>query len=265
MGWLKVAKGFDTCWDFPHCLGVLDGKHIRIQSPPSSCPLYFNYKGDFSIVLLALVDADYSVLYVDVGAEGRQADGRIWRDSSLRQSIDSNSINIPEPACWEGAEHYGPQPFVIVGDDAFSMSQHLMKSYSGKSLRHRERIFNYRLSRVRRISENFFGILASRFRLLQTEIKRSPDIVITICMAIVCLHNFLRKEDPSSYIGETSVDFEDTNHNVVQGDWRKGGNLDRLQSTSIDKMDGSTKEQRDTLAHYFSSPAGSLPWQEDHI
>ena len=68
--WRNVAKRDEQIWNFPHCIGSLDGKHIQMQAPPNSGSLYFNYKGTFSLVLLALVDADYKFLVVDIGNFG---------------------------------------------------------------------------------------------------------------------------------------------------------------------------------------------------
>lgn len=68
--WKKVSDGFFDKWQFPNCLGAIDGVHIRIKAPPRSGSEFFNYKGFFSIVLLGACDAEYKFTWVDIGQYG---------------------------------------------------------------------------------------------------------------------------------------------------------------------------------------------------
>jgi hypothetical protein len=81
--WLKICQEFNEKWNFPHCLGAIDGKHIVIQSPNKSGTEYFNYKDTFSIVLMALVDANYNFIFVDVGCQGRISDSGVYRNTDM--------------------------------------------------------------------------------------------------------------------------------------------------------------------------------------
>ena len=93
--WRKITKEHEEMWQFPHCIGAIDGKHIALFNPVNSGSTYFNYKGFFSIVLLALVDADYKLTYVDIGCQGRISDGGIFKNCELYKLLASSQANIP--------------------------------------------------------------------------------------------------------------------------------------------------------------------------
>ena len=56
---------------------------MAIKKPKDSEKLYYNYKGFFSIVLLALVDADYKFMWTDVGA----SDCGVYNHSELEPGL----------------------------------------------------------------------------------------------------------------------------------------------------------------------------------
>lgn len=69
--WLKIADEFYSMWNFPNCIGAIDGKHCRIQAPANTGSAFHNYKGYFSFVLMAIVDARYRFIWVDIGNYGK--------------------------------------------------------------------------------------------------------------------------------------------------------------------------------------------------
>ena len=142
--WKVVANDFGERWNFFNCLGAMDGKHVLIDPPVQSGSTYHNYKGTFSIVLLALLDAQLRFIYIDVGTNGRISDGGIWNKCSLKAKLETNSIKRPPPAPLPGTET--PFPFVILGDEGFALTQYVLIPYPGSLCANRKdrRIFNCR-------------------------------------------------------------------------------------------------------------------------
>ena len=87
--WENIAEQFMQLWNFPNCIGAIDGKHIPIECPINSSSLYHNYKGFFSIVLLAISDAHYSFSFVDIGDYGSNNDSGVLESSVVGKSICS--------------------------------------------------------------------------------------------------------------------------------------------------------------------------------
>ena len=141
--------------------------------PWNSGALYHRYKGFFSIVMLALVDGQYKFRWVDVGTAGSCSDAQIFNASQLKRRIEDGRIGFPDPApITQGGRDV---PYFILADDAFALKTWLMKPYGRRLLTREKRIANYRISRGRRVVENAFGILVSRFRVMRTTILNYPQ------------------------------------------------------------------------------------------
>ena len=188
--WKKIEERFRNRWNVPHAVGALDGKHIAIEKPNKSGSEYFNCKGYFSLVLLALVNADYKFLWVNMGASGSSSDAQIFNHRKLKRTIENGTLGLPPP---EPLGPGGPDlHYFLLGDNTFAMMPWLVKPYSRRQLTREERIANYRISRGRRVVENSFGILVKRFRVLLTTMEQRPKVVRDIVLTCVVLHNMLR-------------------------------------------------------------------------
>ena len=149
---IKLAKEFEREWDFPNCLGALDGKHVAIECPRGSGSAYFNYKKFFSIVIMALCDAKYTFTMVDIGGYGRDNDAAIFEESQFGRGFAQSKVPIPNPT----TRRQFTLPYVIVGDDIFPLKPWLLKPFPGSPLTLEQRVYNYRLSRCRRTIENAY-------------------------------------------------------------------------------------------------------------
>lgn len=251
--WEEIQVGFNDRWNFPGCCGAIDGKHIVIKAPPSAGSEYYNYKSTNSVVLLAVVDHDYRFSYIDVGAYGRNADGGVFQSCDLYPLLE-NDLLLPKGG-------------VLVGDDAFPLKPYLMKPFSKPNLSKAERVYNYRTSRARRIVENGFGILASRFRVFCQPVSVKVETTVKMVKCACAIHNWLRLKSPSTYTPPGSFDYEDVvNATVLQGQWRSDiSELPSIQRTRQHNRPQKIAQQlRDRYKEYFSGE-WSVEWQDRMI
>jgi len=262
--WNVISQTFLDRWNFPNCVGALDGKHVTIKPPQHSGSVYYNYKHRFSIVLMALVDAEYRFLYCDVGCNGRVSDGGVFGSCTLNESLQNRTASIPDPTCLPGSDELCS--YHIVADDAFPLRDEIMKPFRHRQLTIEQRIFNYRLSRARRCVENAFGILANRFRVFLTTIALAPEKVEQIVLAACALHNYLIDKAKNEYMPPGLVDSENNEtHQTLDGSWRQNGLLHSAGLPHNPNSPLSAKCKRDMLVAYFSSDAGRVPWQDSMI
>ena len=261
--WIKIEQQFATRWNFPNCVGSLDGKHIIIEAPPNSGSVYHNYKGTFSVNLMALVDANYKFTIIDVGQYGSNADGGVFQRSEMGRRFFNRELNIPEPKLLPNAPEIGLLPHCIVGDEAFPLRIDLMRPYPRRSrnenLPEDKAIFNYQLSRAQRIVENAFGILVQRWRLFNRRIQLDHENVIHVIKACCVLHNFLC--DTPEYQDRGTLQANQQG-DVIIPDGAPIVNVAYLRGYHSAKDALATRE---LFKNYFLTPEGSLPWQLERI
>ena len=89
---LEVSKKFEEVWNMPHFIGCIDGKHIRVKCPKLSGTLYYNCKGFFSIVLMALCDANYYFTLFDLGQYGSNNNSGILANSEMGNMFEEDQL-----------------------------------------------------------------------------------------------------------------------------------------------------------------------------
>lgn len=252
--WIHIANGFERTWNFPHCIGAIDGKHVQIIPPSGSGSYFYNYKHTHSLVLLGIADSKYKFTMFDFGCNGRISDGGVLRNTIFKRKLDDKTLRIPNECRLNNSAKV--LPYVFVGDDAFPLRGDLMKPYRQSSLDNDEkRIFNYRLSRARRIIENVFGILVSRFQIFKSPINLSLENIEIVVKACVALHNYLitikdlRNENLLEDDDSTAED------EIADG-------LLPLEPLITENMTEYSKKVRESFVNYFMNE-GRVAWQNN--
>lgn len=169
--------------------------------------------------------------------------------------INSGNFNIPPSAVIPGTNVEVPN--VILGDEAFALTNSMMKPYPrAQSLYGQSKaIYNYRHSRARRTTENAFGLLSSYFRIFHTPIQTTEDKIDQIILASCILHNMMREEKIKSP-SESTFDVTD---NVTM----PAENLIAI-SNAIGRPTNEGSTIREKFKEYFNG-VGAVDWQLNMI
>lgn len=208
---------------------------------------------------MAVASASYRFLIVDIGAEGRHSDGGVFKNSLMGQLFADNKLHIPQPS--PIVENGDPMPYVLVADEAFQLTNYTMRPYPGKTLSDDQRIFNYRLSRARRVVENAFGVMVARWRIFDGPIITSLQTTEKIVKACVVLHNFLMNKPQYCRTGFT--DTVQSDGTINPGEWRqqiRNSGLQSIRGIGSNTHARNAAVVRENFKNYFLG-TGAVPWQ----
>lgn len=132
----------------------------------------------------------------------------------------------------------------------------------------RKQIFNYRLSRARRVIENTFGIMAAKWRIFRQPIQARVQTVDSIVKAAVCLHNFILMEEESLTPSQrTYFRSTDADGIITHGEWRNepapSGTFTGISNQGSNNQTGGQAAIQEELTSYFMEE-GCVDWQWEH-
>ena len=157
-------------------------------------------------------------------------------------------VELPQANSLPGTET--KLPYFIVGDSGFGLKSYLMTPFAqSNNMSVAEKIFNYRLSRARRIIECAFGILVKKWRILEYPLNFKLHTTENIALALTCIHNFLIST-------ELVLDESERRYSAMNEFINEENNED-----PIDVQDPNGTFIQNKLAEYFMSSEGSVYFQ----
>ena len=177
--WQNEIRGFLENYEFP-CVGAWDGFHVYINSQLKN---HFSFKERYSMTNLDLIGYNKRFLYAAVGAPGSTHDARLLKESSIYSDIINGNV-IPDRVV-----QLDRTPLVTIGDSAFPQFAWLIKAYNENTRDNQKKYFNKRLCGARVVTENAYGMLKGRWRILFKKIECQLFNLRYIVMACMGLHN----------------------------------------------------------------------------
>ena len=177
--------------------------------------MFYNYKHFFSIVLQAVVSADYKLVCIDIGAYGKQSDSGIFGFSKLSEQLELGALKAKCEKVLPDSDI--SVPYVLVGDGGYPLKPYLMRPYPLRNLTREQETFNKRLSHARQVVECAFGIISNKWRILMKAIEVTPERAENIVKCICLVHNIILDKEGMSEISGNSTESGTCHNRLVRG------------------------------------------------
>nr|CAI5843808.1 unnamed protein product [Callosobruchus analis] len=190
----------------------------------------------------------------DFGVNGRISDGGVLQNTTFYEKLEDKQLHMSSDESVKKSSKI--LPYVFVADDAFALRIDMIKPFRQADLNSKERnLYNYRVSRARRIVENAFGI----FGFLKSK------MIEAVVMASCALHNFLMSLSSNSYTSAECFDHENIEDGtIIPGLSAHDSSMEPLYRRNSGNNSTSAKNIREQFLHYFNNE-GTVPWQDNFI
>ncbi|KFM65000.1 putative nuclease HARBI1, partial [Stegodyphus mimosarum] len=185
---LELTKSSEFPNGFPNILGAIDSTYVGILAPSGSSTstdqAYLNRKGNHSLNVQLVCDANMQILNVNADCPGNSRDSVVWHSDSLREllmehtDVDNTSIG------W------------LIGDKEFPLEPWLLTPVLNPET-NAEYNYNACHARIRQVSERCIALLKSRFKCLSENrvLHYNPFTAASIIKACTVLHNMCIKNN----------------------------------------------------------------------
>ena len=151
---------------------------------------YHNYMRFFSVIHLAICNANFSFAMVNICQHSRNNVTRVFSRENISKRFENNLRNLPEPIPSKDC-NYSRQPYCMYGDKIFVIKTWLLRPDSRRQMQGDQAVYSLHHSWVRRTIENAFGWMVTRWSFLHTPVSFTDENIDKLMMGIVVVHHCL--------------------------------------------------------------------------
>ncbi|XP_039285160.1 uncharacterized protein LOC120351507 [Nilaparvata lugens] len=193
LGFKHVADEFESTTGFPHVLGIIDGRHVRVKCPDN--PESLAEKSNYSVVLHIIAGANCRILLTDVGCFGKHGWEWSFTESPLYRQI--KYLKIPAPTVLSNSDNV-KAPYEFLGAENYPLLNFVLRPYSKRDYTKDpwKSEFNNQFEKTFQICDRTFDIMFSHWKFMWNSVTSNLTSIATIMKSTCVLHNLLLAREP---------------------------------------------------------------------